>query len=148
MKLQKSISRRLRDKEYSKFQIAIPNNLISQLKWEAGDNLEGKTTPKGLLICKTEQKQRQERIDYEHFKDIVTRTLASVPEGCTWTELKLKAGLTQVTPSPIWVKMMKDEGILKRFPELGTSRIIWKLSEERSIPNGLTLNHWLAATER
>jgi bifunctional DNA-binding transcriptional regulator/antitoxin component of YhaV-PrlF toxin-antitoxin module len=146
MKLQKSISRRLRDKVYSKFQVAIPNNLISQLKWEAGDNLEGKITKKGLLIYKTEQKQRRERIDYEHFKDIVTRTLASMPEGCTWTELRLKSGLTQVTPSPIWVKTMKDEGILKRFKEPGTSRLIWKLCKEHFKTEVSTLNPWIADT--
>ena len=148
MKLQKSISRRLGDKEYSKFQVAIPNNFITQLSWEAGDNLEGKVTTKGLLICKTEEKQRQKKTDYEQFKDIVTRTLASVPEGCTWTELRLKAGLTQVTPSPIWVRMMDDEGILKRFQEPSTSRIIWKLSKEHSASNDSTLTDWIAATQK
>jgi bifunctional DNA-binding transcriptional regulator/antitoxin component of YhaV-PrlF toxin-antitoxin module len=148
MKLQKSISRRLRDKEYSKFQVAIPNNFITQLSWEVGDNLEGKVTTKGLLICKTEQKQPQKKLDYDQFKDIVTHTLASLPQGCTWTELRLKAGLTQVTPSPIWVKMMEDEGILKRFQQPGMSRIIWKLSEERSVPDGPTLNQWLTPAEK
>jgi len=148
MKLQKSISRRLRDKEYSKFQVAIPNNFITQLSWEAGDNLEGKVTTKGFLICKIEERQPQKKLDYGQFKDTVTRTLASMPEGCTWTELRLKAGLTQATPSPIWVKMIENEGILKRFQEPGTSRIIWKLSKEHSAPKDSTLTDWIVATQK
>jgi bifunctional DNA-binding transcriptional regulator/antitoxin component of YhaV-PrlF toxin-antitoxin module len=147
MKLQKSISRRLGDREYPKFQVAIPKNLITHLNWEAGDNLEGKVTAKGLLICKTEQKQPQMKFDYEQFKDRVTRILASMPEGCTWTELRAKAGLTQATPSAIWVKRMEDEGILKRLQDPSTSRIIWKSSKEQSIPNGSTLNQWLSAAQ-
>jgi hypothetical protein len=136
----------LSDKEYFKFQVAIPKNFIIRLNWEAGDNLEGKITTKGLLIYKTEQKQRQERIGYEQFRERITSTLASFPQGCAWTELRLKAGLTQVTPSPIWVKMIENEGILKRFQEPSTSRIIWKSPKEHFAPKSMTLTHWMSAT--
>lgn len=147
MKLQKSISRRLRDKEYSKFQLAIPNNLIAQLNWMVGDNLEGKVTTKGLLIYKAEAKQRQERIDYEQFKERITSALSHLPQGCIWTELRLKAGLTQVTPSPMWVRMLEKEGGLERFHEPGTSRTIWKLSKEQLAIETSRLNHWMETAE-
>ena len=147
MKLQKSISRIVGDKEYFKHQVTIPNNFITQLGWEVGDNLDPSITAKGLLFYKTERKERQKRMDYEEFKDKIAYTLATLPQGSTWAALRLKAGLTQATPSAIWVKRMEDEGILKRFQEPDTSRIIWKSSKGQPIPNGSTLNQWLPATQ-
>jgi bifunctional DNA-binding transcriptional regulator/antitoxin component of YhaV-PrlF toxin-antitoxin module len=143
MRLQGSPSRRLGSKQYVKHQVVIPNSDIKQLGWKAGDYLERRITAKGLFLCKVDPRLRTKEPEYEEFKQAVTRTLAVLEKGCTWSELRLKADLAQRTPSPIWVTRMEDEGILKRARDHVTSRTIWKLSQEQPVPPiPSTLNGW------
>ena len=83
MRLQRSVSRRLRGKEYIKYQIVIPNSAVAQLGWSPGDQLESRVNSKGLLVYKVEPTQQNERPDYEQFKDTVTSVLMSSRQGYT-----------------------------------------------------------------
>lgn len=121
----------------------LPNNAIEQVGWTQGDYLDVRVTPKGMLIYKTDPKQKTKQLSYEEFKEAVTRTLSTIPKGCPWSELKLKADLKQRTPSPIWVRRMENERILERVRDHATFRVIWRLSQEQSAPSTLsTLNGW------
>ena len=147
MRLQRSVSRRLNGKEYVKHQIVIPNSAVGQLGWCSGDYLEGRRTGKGFLLYKVEPRQRTERPSYQQFKEAVTNILMALPQGCTWSELRSKTGLNQLTPSPIWVKRLEGERSLERVRDPTTSRAVWKIPEERPIfASRSTLNGW--ATNR
>ena len=143
MKLQRSISRRLGSKEYVKYQVIIPNNIVMQAEWNPGDYIEAKATKKGILLCKIEPPQESRRPDYEQFKAAIIHTLTLSPQGFPWSELRLKAGLSQLTPSPVWVRQMEDENTLERVREPTRSQVIWKLPEEHfRFRSRLTLNGW------
>jgi len=145
MKLQRSISRRMNGKEYVKHQIVIPNSAVDQLEWCPGDYLEGRRTGKGFLLYKVEPKPHMRKPSYEQFKEAVTDILMALPQGCTWSELRSKTGLNQLTPSPLWVKRMEGEKSLERIRDPTTSRIVWKIPEERPIlASRSTLNGWTA----
>jgi bifunctional DNA-binding transcriptional regulator/antitoxin component of YhaV-PrlF toxin-antitoxin module len=51
-KLQKQITRKIGDKEYSKYTIVIPSKIISQLQWAEGDQLIPTAEGKALRIKK------------------------------------------------------------------------------------------------
>lgn len=50
MKLQKQLSRRVGDKEYPKWVIAIPPKQIDSLGWKEGQSLESEILDKQLVI--------------------------------------------------------------------------------------------------
>jgi hypothetical protein len=145
MKLQRSISRHAGGKAYTKNQIVIKNDTIVKLGWNQGDQLETRITPKGLLLYKVDPKQRAKKLCYNEFREAVISTLRSIPHGCAWSELKLRAGLQQLTPSPIWVRRLEDERNLKRVRDPVTSKVLWKpvdITTDRS-----RLNGWISKTE-
>jgi len=143
MKLQKSISRRIGGREYVKHQVVIPNNIITQAGWSPRDHIEARTTARGILLYKTEPMQSDKRLEYEQFKSTVVNALTTVPQGCTWSELRLKSGVEQKTPSPVWVRRMEAENSLQRARDQATSQIIWKLPLEYFASANLsTLNGW------
>lgn len=52
MKLQKQTTRKIGDKEYSKYSIVIPSKIINQLQWAEGDQLIPSVEGKVLRIKK------------------------------------------------------------------------------------------------
>jgi hypothetical protein len=52
MKLLQQKSRAYKEKEYTKHWIVIPNDLIKQLKWKAGDDLKTEIDNDMLIIKK------------------------------------------------------------------------------------------------
>jgi len=142
MRLQTSVSRRVGNKEYFKNQVVIRNRTISQLGWCPGDYIEERIRGKGLLLFKIEPPQKPSRAGYDQFKIAVVRTLVSAPKGCCWPELRVKAGLEQVTPSPIWVRQLEEETGLERVRDNTASRVIWRLPVERLASLMSTLNGW------
>lgn len=56
MKLQKQISRRIGDKEYAKYTVVIPGELVKELQWKDGEDLEPKVQDGELLIKKSKSK--------------------------------------------------------------------------------------------
>jgi antitoxin component of MazEF toxin-antitoxin module len=144
MEVQRSVSRRLGGKEYVKHQIVIPNNVIEQLGWSQGDHLETRISSKGLLIYRIQAPHRIREPQYEDFKEAVIEVLSALPNGCAWSELKQKAKLPQLTPSPMWVKKLEDDACLKRIRDPATSQIIWRLEERAfGVVDYKTLNGWM-----
>jgi len=50
MKLQKQLSRKYKDKEYSKYVIVIKPKLVEELGWKEGEKLEAKAKGNKLII--------------------------------------------------------------------------------------------------
>jgi hypothetical protein len=125
-----------------KYQVVIPDHVMQQIGWSHGDDLEARINAKGLLVIKRQLEQPIEEPDYEQFKHAVTKALTALPNGCVWSELRLKAGLCQMTPSPIWVKRMEDEGCLERIRDSVTARLVWRLPKQVPIGGATTLNGW------
>jgi len=142
MRLQRSISRRLQGKEYVKHQITIPNGIVAKIGWNPGDHIEARITRKGILLYRVQSPQKDERFEYDRVKEKVIKTLTATPEGFCWSELRVKAGLRQATPSPILVRQLEEEIGLKRVLDKTTSRVIWKLPIERPKSSASTLNGW------
>jgi len=149
MKLQRSISRRIGGREYVKHQVVIPNDVVMQVGWKSGDHIAGKITKSGLLLYRIEPPQISGKLDYEQFKAAITTALMSAPQGHYWSELRVKAGLEQATPSPIWVRRMEEENRLDRVRDSATSRVVWKLASESLTTADLsTLNSWTEKSTR
>ena len=52
MKLQKQLSRKVGNVEYAKWVLVIPPNMIEELKWKEGQELEAEIKENKLLIGK------------------------------------------------------------------------------------------------
>jgi AbrB family looped-hinge helix DNA binding protein len=50
MKLQKQLSRKVKNKEYSKYVIVLPSQIVAKLGWKEGENLEASVKNKKLVI--------------------------------------------------------------------------------------------------
>jgi hypothetical protein len=128
MILQGNISRRLGKEVYIKYEIAIRKSDVEKLGWRSGDHLDCKVTKNCLSIYSAAAKEPTEKLDYETFKKRVVGALVALgPQGGSWSEVRVKGGLDQQTPSPIYVKQMETEGCLKRFRNPGTGRFTWVL---------------------
>ncbi len=53
MKLQKQLSRKVGNVEYVKWVLVIPPNMIEELKWKEGQELEAKIKENKLVVKKT-----------------------------------------------------------------------------------------------
>ena len=52
MKLQKQLSRKVKDKEYSKWVLTIPSSEIEKLGWSEGDEIDFNVGKKGAFLTK------------------------------------------------------------------------------------------------
>jgi bifunctional DNA-binding transcriptional regulator/antitoxin component of YhaV-PrlF toxin-antitoxin module len=50
MKLQKQLSRKVKDVEYAKWVLVIPPNIIEKLKWKEGQELEVEIKENSLVV--------------------------------------------------------------------------------------------------
>jgi len=53
MKLQKQLSRKVKDVEYAKWVLVIPPNIIEKLKWKEGQELEAEIKENVLVVKKS-----------------------------------------------------------------------------------------------
>jgi len=53
MKLQKQLSRKVKDVEYAKWVLVIPQNIIEELKWKEGQELEAEIKENRLVVKKS-----------------------------------------------------------------------------------------------
>jgi bifunctional DNA-binding transcriptional regulator/antitoxin component of YhaV-PrlF toxin-antitoxin module len=50
MKLQKQLSRKVKNKEYVKWVIVLPSKLVKKLKWKEGQEIEVEIKKKKLIL--------------------------------------------------------------------------------------------------
>ena len=53
MKLQKQISRKVGEVEYAKWVLVIPPNIVEELKWKEGQELEAEIKENRLVVMKS-----------------------------------------------------------------------------------------------
>jgi len=54
VKLQKQLSRKVKNKEYDKWVLVIPPNIINELRWKEGQELQAETKDDKLIVKKDE----------------------------------------------------------------------------------------------
>ncbi len=111
MQLQKQLSRKVDDKEYTKWVITIPPSDIALLGWKEGQNLKTHVTTEGLVVIKSDV------LTYEEFKIKITNLLNKTKAGMTWHDIKTKLGLPQEVPNNSWVRRLEEEVKLQRRKE-------------------------------
>jgi antitoxin component of MazEF toxin-antitoxin module len=131
MKLQRHFAYTYKGKKHYKNVITIPDNIVNQLNWNIGDEIEMivqgdslqlKATPtpisKPIAIAKD---------PYEDFRDEVEKVLQSHPNGISWSQIKKQLQLSQRTPYHKWVRRMeKDIGLVR---EKKGTKTIWRLGK-------------------
>lgn len=61
MKLQKQLSRKVGNKKYAKWVIAIPPKQIGELGWDGGQSLESEIADQMLVIKKVSEAEAEKR---------------------------------------------------------------------------------------
>ncbi len=133
MKLQKVLAYKYGDKEQFKYVITLPEEIIQELDWEAGSELDVVNIGDRIVINfiakpskEKKLKYKELKMSYVEFRDKIKDVLQYNDDGMTWTEIRTKLGLEQIVPNNKWVKQMEKDIGLKRFREI--KGIIWRIS--------------------
>lgn len=131
MKLQRHFAYTYKDKRHYKNVLTIPDNIVNELGWNIGDEVE--PTVKGVtLLLKATPTPMSKPIaiakdPYEDFRDEIEKILKNEPQGLSWMQIKKRLQLSQRAPYHKWVKRMeKDIGLVR---EKKGSKTIWRLAE-------------------
>ena len=65
MYLQKQLSKKVGDKEYSKYVLVIPPSIIEKIKWKGGDELSIEIKEEKLIINKNIERETVKLTDKE-----------------------------------------------------------------------------------
>ncbi len=131
MKLQKRFSRKVGNKEYSKFLINLPSDRIEKLGWKEGMDLVDEIRENLLLLRPATAKEIskiKEQPIYEDFKNSVNNILGRYPIGLTWTQIKDKLNYHQKAPNNQWVRKLEKDIGLKRIRR--GKEMIWNLEND------------------
>lgn len=133
MKLQKVSAYKYGDKEQFKYVITLPEEIILELDWQTGSELDVVNMGDRIVINfvakpskEKKLKFKELKISYAEFRDKIKNVLQYNDDGMTWTEIRTKLGLEQIVPNNKWVKQMEKDIGLKRFREI--KGIIWRIS--------------------
>lgn len=133
MKLQKVHAYNYGDKSHYKYIITLPEELVEELGWQSGSELEakkGNNEIKISFIAKPSTKQpkpvQEPKITYEEFRDKIRSVLEHKDHGMTWSEIRDKLNLEQIVPNNKWVRQMEKDIGLKRIREM--HGVIWRIS--------------------
>ena len=133
MKLQKVSAYKYGDKEQFKYVITLPEEIIQELDWETGSELDVVNMGDRIVINfvakpskEKKLKSKELKMSYVEFRDKIKGVLQYNDDGMTWTEIRTKLDLEQIVPNNKWVKQMEKDIGLKRFREI--KGIIWRIS--------------------
>lgn len=131
MRLQRHFAYTHKGKRYYKNVLVIPDNIVDELGWNIGDEIESVIERDTLLLQATPTAMSRPiavaKDPYEDFRDEMKKILEKEPQGLSWSQIKRKLQLSQRTPYHKWVKKMeKDIGLLR---EKKGSKKIWRLAE-------------------
>jgi hypothetical protein len=93
-------------------------------EWIPRDIKEPRVCPK----CKSQYWDRsKETNNYDDFRNKIQKTLRNADTSLTWTEIRTKAGLSQLLPNNKWVKRLENDiGLLRERDSRNI--ILWKLT--------------------
>ena len=135
MKLQKVHAYNYGNKSHFKYIVTLQEDLINQLKWESGSELEANIQGDKIQITfvskpvknkKSKSKPLEPKMPYSEFRDKIKNALEHRDNGMTWTELKELLELEQVVPNNKWVRQLEEDIGLRRIRD--TNGVIWRMS--------------------
>lgn len=133
MKLQKVHAYNYGNKKQFKYIITLQEDLINQLKWESGSELEARLQGDKIQIVFVSKpvknktpKSPEPKMPYSEFRNKIKTALEHKDNGMTWTELKESLELEQVVPNNKWVKQLEKDIGLKRIRD--TNGVIWRMN--------------------
>ena len=131
MKLQRHFAYTYKDKRHYKNVLTIPDNIINELGWNIGDEIEMTAKGDALLLQATPTPMSRPiavaKDPYEDLRDEIKKILESRPQGLTWTQIKKRLQLSQRAPYHKWVRRMeRDIGLVR---EKKGSKTIWRLEK-------------------
>ena len=106
------VSTHIGESEYTKYQVIVPKKLIEKLGWHKKDQIIFNSDDRNnrLILSKsgTLPEPKKSRMDYATFRQTIFWQLMSYGPS-TYKEMTLRAQKLPKSPSPIWVKRMKQE---------------------------------------
>ncbi len=133
MKLQKVHAYNYGDKAHHKYVITLPEELIGELKWEHGSELEVKKLKDKIQISfvskpvkNPKPKNIKPKMPYSEFREKIQNALEYRDDGATWTELRDQLELEQVVPNNKWVRQLEKDIGLKRIRDM--KGVVWRIS--------------------
>jgi hypothetical protein len=131
MKLQRVESRSVGDRTYHKYVLTLPEELVREAGWVAGDSVQGKVSGSEIVLIAERGptwlgKVIERQNEYDVFRDRISRALTASKSGLTWTQLRDKLGLPQRVPNNVWVRRLEADIGLLRVKSAGKG-VLWKL---------------------
>lgn len=115
-----------------RYVVAIPDESIESLGWEAGNELRLRIINKEIKIsCVsrheiTRQKNSGPKMTYAEFRDRIRALLEHKDNGLTWPQIRDELGLEQVVPDSKWVRQMEKDAGLTRVQDI--RGVIWRIA--------------------
>ncbi len=133
MKLQKVHAYNYGDKSHYKYVITLPEDLIYELNWESGSELEVKKVNDKIQISFVSEPVKnpkpqivEPKMAYSEFKEKIQNALKYRDDGATWTELRDQLQLEQIVPNNKWVRQLEKDIGLKRIRDM--KGVVWRIS--------------------
>lgn len=133
MKLQKIHAYTYQNKSHFKYIITLPENLINQLKWESGSELNAEQQDDKIHISfvskpknNAKPKSAEPKITYSEFREKIRTALEYKDDDITWAELREQLELEPIVPNSTWVKQLEKDIGLKRIRN--TNGVIWRIN--------------------
>lgn len=133
MKLQKVHAYNYGDKSHYKYVVTLPEDLIYELDWESGSELNVQKIEDKIQISfvsppikNPKPKVIEPKMSYAEFREKIQDALEYRDDGATWTELRDQLHLEQVVPNNKWVRQLEKDIGLKRIREM--KGVVWRIS--------------------
>ncbi|TMI12392.1 AbrB/MazE/SpoVT family DNA-binding domain-containing protein [Candidatus Bathyarchaeota archaeon] len=137
MKLQKQAAYKLEGNRVQfKYVVTIPEQIVEELDWEEGSELNASIKGKNLLIERVSapvgqiSRVRSSKMSYEQFRDKIKGALEYNDQGMTWTKLRGQLQLNQVVPNNKWVRRLERDIRLMRLKG-SDGVVLWRVNHAR-----------------
>ena len=131
MKLQKVHAYDYGDRSQFKHIVTLQEDLINQLGWKSGSELEATIHGDRIQIRFVSKPVRNEKpkmlepsMTYPEFRNKIKGALEHKDNGMTWTELRESLELEQVVPNNRWVRQLEKDIGLKRTRD--AKGVVWR----------------------
>jgi antitoxin component of MazEF toxin-antitoxin module len=136
MKLQRQRAYKLDDDHWQyKYVITVPETLIDELGWKAGNELQATIKEGSVVVSFVSDVPRKRRrtvtkMSYADFRDKIKGVLQYNDKGMTWTQIRTHLKLDQIVPNNKWVRRMEDDIGLMRVKR-SDGVIVWRVNHAR-----------------
>ena len=131
MKLQRHFAYTYKGRKHYKNVLTIPDNIVNELGWNIGDEIEMISKGNTLHLQATPTRMSRPiavaKDPYEDLRDEIEKILEPRAQGLSWTQIREILQLSQKAPYHKWAKRMeKDIGLVR---EKKGSKTIWRLEK-------------------